>query len=486
MANIAQAIAGLKDKEFLDSFDPLRVGSRPTAQQSKIISAFLNREKKYIVVRAGNQSGKSATGMKAIAVMLREDPNDTWKRPKHWVGELLILCLAKQLKQAEESLLPKLTRHLKEGTYRIVKQGNALNKLVMNNGNTCLFFSHHNANQSRDAVQSFTAHAVMLDELPADPAIIEELDKRVLVNKGSILLTFTPKVPAPRVKNYLEALPEDRVLNIALSSLDNPSMDAETKEGMLSDAKARGEAFLNTILYGAWLQGERAVFLFNPETCLRPLPEHYSPQAWRHMLVVDPASASSTGCLVAGEDPQTGSWFVIHGSYILKGLDPYAQVKEAERRAAPYRITRRIYDSAATWFYDSAKTLGYSYMPVMNKANNKLEMIQGINSALGRSLFIVPEQAVDLEEELAGAQWSESAREHISHGHEYHLSDTLAYMLVSKPIFNGQTTDGQLDGWAQARLDERMTVISKVFKEDKVAAAGKKRIIQVRRTSSWR
>ena len=304
MANIAQAIAGLKDKEFLDSFDPLRVGSRPTAQQSKIISAFLNREKKYIVVRAGNQSGKSATGMKAIAVMLREDQNDTWKRPKHWVGELLILCLAKQLKQAEESLLPKLTRHLKEGTYRIVKQGNALNKLVMNNGNTCLFFSHHNANQSRDAVQSFTAHAVMLDELPADPAIIEELDKRVLVNKGSILLTFTPKVPAPRVKNYLEALPEDRVLNIALSSLDNPSMDAETKEGMLSDAKARGEAFLNTILYGAWLQGERAVFLFNPEPCLRPLPEHYSPQAWRHRLVVDPASASSTGFMVRD------SWFI--------------------------------------------------------------------------------------------------------------------------------------------------------------------------------
>jgi hypothetical protein len=93
---------------------------------------------------------------------------------------------------------------------------------------------------------------------------------------------------------------------------------------------------------------------------------------------------------------------------------------------------------------------------------------------------------VDLEEELAGAQWSESAREHISHGHEYHLSDALAYMLVSKPIFNGQTTDGQLDGWAQARLDERMTVISKVFKEDKVAAGGKKRIIQVRRTAPWR
>jgi hypothetical protein len=125
-------------------------------------------------------------------------------------------------------------------------------------------------------------------------------------------------------------------------------------------------------------------------------------------------------------------------------------------------------------------------MPVFNKVGNKLDMIQGINSALGVNLFIVPDQAVDLEEELAAAQWSESAKETIAHGHEYHLSDSLAYFLVSKPPFLGELQPNQNDGWAQSRVDERMSVISKVFKDSRVAAEGKKRMIQVRRTQSWR
>jgi hypothetical protein len=482
MASLSHAIEALKQLEFLQCFDPLRPGSRPTPQQQQVIDAFLKRTHKYISLRAGNQSGKSATAMKALAIMLREDEHDTWKRPDNWKGPLLFLVLAKQLKQAEESLLPKLIRHLGDGTYRVVRQGNALNKLVMDNGNTCLFFSHHNANQARDAVQSFTAHGVVLDELPASPAIIEELDKRVLVNKGSILLPFTPKIPAPKIKKYLEDLPQDRVLNIAMSSLDNPSMDQETKVGMLADAKARGESFLNTILYGAWLQGERAVFNYNPDTCLRDLPEHYAPQAWRHVLCADPASASSTGVVVGAEDPLTGHYYVMHATYVEKGLEGRALVQEVERRAKPYRIVRRVYDSAASWFELSARAEGYTYLPVFKKANRKLDMINAINTALGTVLFLVPDCAETLEEELLAAQWSESAREHIAHGHEYHTSDALSYLWESRPKFDGVPQQGFTDGWAAERAEKRQAILDGVFKK---AESAKPRIQRIRNTKTW-
>ena len=72
-------------------------------------------------------------------------------------------------------------------------------------------------------------------------------------------------------------------------------------------------------------------------------------------------------------------------------------------------------------------------MPIDHKAGRKVELIQNVNTAFGNKIFLTP-LAESLEEELLSAQWSESARENISHGHEYHISDCLQYFLDLAPL----------------------------------------------------
>lgn len=441
MANLQDAILQLAHKEKLLRHDGLKAGSRATPAQQKFIDAALNREALVLDCRSGNRAGKSLTLMKIFAVMFREDPADDWKRPKHWVGPLQLLLLSRQLKQAEESLLPKLLAHLEPDTYRVVRSGNALNKIVnLKNGNTILVFSHHAAEQCRAAVQSFDAHFGAIDELPSEPKLIEEVIQRVFVQKGCIALSYTPKVPAPRVKEFLENLPDDKVKRLRLSVLDNPAIDEETRETILSTARAQGESHLRTVLEGEWARGENSVFFYDVAQHKAVLPEHYNPQAWRHVLSADPASASETGLVIAGEDPLApGQWYIVHASYVPQGMEGQELVREIERRAASFRITRRIFDSAATWFSLSAQVLGITYMPIMFKSNRKIELIQQLNSSLGmvskpgQKRILLTQECADLEEELFSASWSAVSAEKIAHAHEYHLADAAQYLVDLLP-----------------------------------------------------
>jgi hypothetical protein len=379
-----------------------------------------------------HNSGKTSTIAKAFGVMLREHPEGGWQRPEHWKGPLQLLALGRLSKQVDESIWPRIRAHLEPDTFKEVKIGNALQKVVHDNGNSILFFSHHNPRQAQQAVQSFTSHFAWVDELPSEWALLEELQKRVAKNKGGVVLTATPKIPAPKVRKALEGIPAHEKIEIPLGTLDNPAMDEKAKQTLIDLARAQGEAHLNTVLYGAWMVGDRQVFTYDPAQHMVNLPEHYHMQTWRHVLTVDPASASATGVLVTAEDPATGAWLVVHASYVEE-REPAALVQKVEAIAKHYRIVRRIYDSAATWFDGSARAAGFRYMPIDHKAGRKIELIQNVNIALGNRIFLTP-GAEELEEELQSAQWSESARENISHGHEYHISDCLQYFLDLVPI----------------------------------------------------
>jgi len=484
MSNLQQAILQLAHKEKLQRHDGLKPGSRATPAQQEFVNAALNREALVLDCRSGNRAGKSLTLMKIFAVMFREDPLDDWKRPEHWVGPLQLLLLSRQLKQAEESLLPKLLAHLEPDSYRVVRSGNALNKIEnLKNGNKILVFSHHAAEQCRASVQSFDAHFGAIDELPSDPKIIEELMQRSFVQKGCIALTYTPKVPAPRVKEFLDNLPADRVKRLRLSVLDNPAISEETRETILSTARAQGEAHLNTVLYGEWARGENSVFTYDPDRHKASLPEHYNPQAWRHVLSADPASSSETGLVVAAEDPLSpGQWYLVYASYVQQGLEGQELVREIERRVASMRIVRRIYDSAASWFELSARAVGLSYMPIMHKSNRKLELIANLNSALGRvekagqrRVLLTPACA-DLEEELFSASWSAVSAEKIAHAHQYHTADASQYLVDLLPppeLDSGR----QLPSSTQARMMEHSRVQAGIVEKpkSKLKVANKRR-----------
>lgn len=349
--------------------------------------------------------------------------------------------LGKKLAQVQDSLLPKLVSHLEPDTFHVHKSG-GIPKSIENlkNGNKILFFSHHNVNEARDAIQSFDMVAALIDELPADPKLVEETIQRVLVKEGTVSLTYTPKVPAPKMKEFIENLPDSKVKRMRLSVLDNPAISAETRETILAVAASQGEAHLNTVLYGEWARGENSVFTYDPDHHKAPLPEHYNPQAWRHVLSADPASSSETGLVVAAEDPLSpGQWYLVYASYVQQGLEGQELVREIERRVASMRIVRRIYDSAASWFQLSAQAVGVSYMPIMNKSNRKLELIANLNSALGRvekpgqKRVLLTNACADLEEELFSASWSTQVAEKIVHAHEYHTADAAQYLVDLLP-----------------------------------------------------
>ena len=445
LRQLAAAAEQLKTRELLDTFDPTRPGSKPTPTQQEIIDAVLYRKARYIVVRAGNQSGKSSTGAKAFATMFRED-GVTWQRPPEWTEPLQLYVLGRTSKQVEESLHRRIISQVFEpDSIREIRQGGALQKVInKHNGNTILYFSHHNTNQAQQAVQSFTGHAAWCDELPHSERIIEELSKRVMINGGPTLLTFTPKVPNPGVKHFLDSLPERLALTVRLNMLENPAIDDEEKQIQLDTAKVMGEAMMNTILHGDWLVGERGVYNYSPG-CVREVPSHYSP-AWRHVESSDPAAASEHGLIVAAEDPATGFWYIVRSDYI-KTKNPMETIQEVLRRTSGLNIVRRIYDSASTWYQQIAAAQGINYMPVYKKSDRKLDMIAATNQALGLNLFVAP-WCTDLVDELQAAQWSEVNPTKISHAHNYHLTDALNYFVDNRPKYEGNVSDQRLT-WDQ-------------------------------------
>lgn len=438
LRQLAAAAEQLKTREMLEAFDPTRPGSKPTKAQQEIIDAVLNRRARYITVRAGNQSGKSSTGAKAFATMFRED-GITWQRPPEWSDSLQFYILGRTSKQVEESLHRRIMSHVLEpDAIREVRQGGALQKVIhKHNGNTILYFSHHNTNQAQQAVQSFTGHGAWCDELPHSERIIEELSKRVMVNGGTTLLTFTPKVPNPAVKQFLDALPPHLALTVRLSMLENPAIDDEEKQIQLDTARVMGDAMMKTILEGDWLVGERGVYNFSNAAIQDP-PSHYS-QAWRHVESSDPAAASEHGLVVAAEDPVTGHWYIIKSDYI-KSKNPIETINEVMRRTAGLNIVRRIYDTAATWYTQLAAAQGIAYVGVYKKADRKLDMISATNQLLGTKLFIAS-WCKDLIDELQSAQWSEVNPTKIAHAHDYHLTDALNYFVDCRPKYEGNVTN---------------------------------------------
>lgn len=445
LKKMALALRRLNKLEQAQAIDPNNLVAKPSEKQQSILDSFGSH--KITIVRGGNQSSKTTLGARTFSWMLSET-HPTWKRPKEWGTERLqILVLGKTGKIIEESLYYRIKSYLDPSELHEFRAGNILQKVVHRpTGNTLLFQSYENVNQARERIQSYTAHAVWIDEMPSSLDLFNEALRRVQKNQGYFWATFTPLIVNNEIRSFCDNLPEMQGKMFKIHMFDNPVYTPDKQQLILQEMSLYPEHVRRCRLEGEWMSAESAVYFFDPQSMVRA-PENYSP-GWRHVESSDPAISTAHGLTVWAEDPATGYWYCVKSEYIsgLKDTADYAAV--VKQKTLGYNIVRRIYDSAAPWYEGAASKLGMRYMAVEHKAHRKLEMMKNLQTALGSTLFIAP-WCHDLVAELTTMQWSGSADNKIAKSSKYHLHDSTVYFCEMKPRYEGYIAP--LDYWQEIR-----------------------------------
>lgn len=428
---LAAAMKRLTRMEKVSCFDAADLNSRPTPDQQAAINAFRTERLSVLALIGGNQSGKSALSMRILAWLFEENFPEFTRREKWGNEPLLILVVAQTLKQFEESLWRKLEPLLTDNNYHVQRVGGVISRIQnKTNGNTLLVFSHDNVNEARKRIQSFTAHVAVIDELPSKFALIEETLRRLQAKDGILLLPFTPKVPAPEIKRFVDSLKPPYGKRFKLKALDNPVYDEEQKRRILESTTTMSEAMRRTVLEGDWMTAEEAVYSLDHENVIEePLGYHPS---WRHVESSDPALSSKFGFLVAAQSPVNHCWYVVRADYIQDILVPQDMFEEVQRRVAGINLVRRISDPHETWYIQTAAKNGVTYMWPYDKARRKGELIKNLQTALGPKLRIAPWCSA-LVEELSSASWSQHAEGKIANSSSLHLNDCAQYLVDCLP-----------------------------------------------------
>jgi Terminase large subunit, T4likevirus-type, N-terminal len=433
---LAAALKKFQVMEKQDIFDAAVPNSKPTSSQMQVINAVRNNELSLIGVRGGNQSGKTATCARIITWLL-EETFPGWEKPERWKSEpLQILILARTLKQAEESLWKKMEGLMTPGSFKVSKMAGTLSKVThIETGNTCLFFSHENPNLARERIQSFSAHMAWIDELPGSVKLIEEVTRRVQAKNGQVLLSFTPKAPAPEIRKFIEGLEPPYGKEFRLKALDNPVYTKEDRQKLMDSIKSFSENYQRTVLEGEWTLGDEMVYQFDPNTMVATPPD-YSP-AWRHVEASDPALSSAHGMVIAAENPSTGWWYIIRADYLKDIMIPEKLIDEVLKRTVNVNIVRRIADPHETWYIQTASARGISYISPFNKSQRKKELIKNLQASLGNRVFIAP-WCTDLIDEITSCRFADESSEKIVKASRYHLLDASQYLVDLLPKYEGK------------------------------------------------
>lgn len=413
-----------------EAFDPIHLESRPTAIQQEVIDDFGHVKQQW--VRAGNQSGKSATCARIVSWVLT-DTHPSWKRPTDWGDEpLLILVAGRTGKQIEDSLLPKIRGFLEPGTYKEVRIGNIIQRLELTNGNRVVFQSLENPTTARERLQSYVAHVVWVDELPPTIDIVRELLIRVQARDGYFLASFTPTVINIEIQRYVDNLGEPAAKVYRFNMLDNPLYsDPQRRQELLDRYSNLPQHVQDAIFRGEWLSSDDMVYYFNYETMVQ-IPKDYDALRWRHLEAVDPALKSALGLTVWAEDPTTAIWYCVLAEYIRGIYVPTELVKAVSERVRYYNIVRRIADPHEVWYIQTAGSMGISYSGVYKKNERKSELIKQLQEKLGGQARISP-TCPDLISELQECRWSDRSDGKIVNASKYHLLDSAQYALDNLP-----------------------------------------------------
>ena len=445
LKKMALALRRLNKLEQAAAIDPNNLAAKPSTKQQAILDSFGHH--KITVVRGGNQSSKTTLGARTFSWMLSET-HPSWTRPAEWGTERLqILILGKTGKIIEESLYYRIKSYMDPSELHEFRAGNILQKVIHKpTGNTLLFQSYENVNQARERIQSYTAHAVWIDEMPNSIDLFNESLRRIQKNQGYFWATFTPLIVNNEIRSFCDNLPEAQGQMFKIHMFDNPVYTPDKQALILQEMNLYPEHIRRCRLEGEWMSAESAVYFFDPQVMVAA-PENYSP-GWRHVESSDPAITTAHGMTVWAEDPNTGHWYCVKAEYLsgLRDTADYAAV--VKQKTMGYNIVRRIYDSAAPWYEGAAAKLGMRYMPIVHKSNRKLEMMKNLQLCLGQTLFIAP-WCHELIAELTTMQWSNSEDQKIAKSSKYHLHDSAVYFNEMKPKYEGYTSP--VDYWTDMR-----------------------------------
>jgi phage terminase large subunit-like protein len=423
-----QVVLALKRKEALalhQCFNPRDTGSKPTKVQRKILDAINSVSERYVL--GGNQSGKSNLGGREASWLLQgEHPG--WKnKPDH---PLLMLVIGQTHKIVKEELWEaKIKPFLRDGSYKVFKEGSALTSVVHENGNRILFFSHKSPEECRQAVQAFVADWVWLDEMPSSYKLLTELHTRCQANSAPFLATFTPLLRNAEIKNHIENGNSRLIKKYFLKTYDNPVYTKDQLKDMKEKHSLMSEAERDTRTVGAWYQGDNAVYDFSADKhCEAPPGYHPS---WRHLESVDPAAAGKAGYALLAEDPSTHIWYLIKDDYI-EGKAPSELLDAVTKLSENVNCVKKVSDSHETWFIKEAALHKIWYAIPHKKTERKKELIKNLQEAIHQGKFKVAPWCKLAIDEFITCQWAESG-DRIVNSRHYHILDCLQYAIDTLP-----------------------------------------------------
>lgn len=446
---LASAISRYELLKKNDAFDPIHLDSKPTSTQQQVMDDFGRIKQQWI--RAGNQSGKSATCARIVSWVIT-DTHPSWKRPDNWADEpLLVIVAGRTGKQIEDSLLPKIRSYLQPGSYKEVRIGNIIQRLELTNGNRIIFQSLENPNTARERLQSYVAHLTWCDELPPTMEIVRELQIRTQARNGYSLWSFTPTVVSVDIQRYVDSLVPPEAVVYRFNMLDNPLYSDPIRRQELIDRYAHlPDDQQRMIFEGGWLSTDNQVYYFNYETMVE-IPQGYSPH-WRHVEAIDPALSSASGLTVWAENPQTNIWYCVLAEYVRGIYVPTDLVEHIRQKTQHYNIVRRIADPHEVWYIQTAGSRGISYMGVYKKNERKNELIKNLQQYLTGRVRISP-TCPDLVQELQECRWSDKSDGRIVNASSYHLLDSAQYFCDSIPTPESKPPTLTLDNWHAKLLE---------------------------------
>lgn len=438
----------LRRMQLAECFDPFNLDSRPNSKQDSIFRDAANIQLRWVV--AGNQSGKSSLAGREVAWVLQGE-HPYWTRPEAWGDEPLLIIIAGQSRQMMEVELwgKKIKPFLDEAEWKEKRVGGQVTSIInQRTGDTILLLSHADGSEkNRKYMQGFVAHYVWMDEMPADIKILEELTQRVASKRGLFLGTFTPKVRNDRIRKFIDAAEAPTGKKYSLSKIDNPIYAERIQEEF---AKLRGmqQHEIDTIMYGAWAQGETHVYKFDYDYMVEK-PEGYA-TSWRHVEGSDPAISSKFGFTLWAEKPETGVWYAVKTRYIEKIPQPTKIVEEVIRQTKDCNMVRRVCDPHETWYINTALAVPYKlqYVVPFDKNSRKDELIKSLQEALSSGRVKIAPWCTDLIDEIQSCQWAENGT--IVNGRSYHLLDGAQYFVDCCPK---PTQKVEQKSYAQQLLD---------------------------------
>jgi len=405
--------------------------------QEEVLSEFGVILSQWIV--SSNRSGKSIYAAWLIAKLLKNDFTQV-KRPDKWKDDgALMACLSQTRQQFDEDIgryiLAYYGPNYDEELH--VRRDKYIYSIThRKTGNKLIAASFDNEQAARKRVQGLTLNFLLVNEMPKDANFVAELHMRLSTTGGSFLAAFTPLVVSPAIKNMVEASDGIHSKKYKWNIRMNPKFkDEETYQRLVRDMQHLSETDRNARLFGEWAQHDLSVYHFNKQQHAVKIPEEYNAKDWRHVVSVDPASASSIGLCVFAEVPGGEYWFLVEAyKFAANDIAPSDLVWEVERRIAQYNIVLRVSDSGGInkAFTAEATKAGIKYKVPYDKNGRRDEMIGKIRDKLGKDLFI-NEALQDFEDEIMSYRWTENDPTKIVQSKTFHIMDAFRYGVDCLP-----------------------------------------------------